>query len=94
MGQTLEISDEQYQLLQSLAREHGETLGEAIDRALHAVTSPDAPLAFTLEEEATLAQSPLFQIAGLFDEELPIGWADRHDEVIAEEALRSHAEER
>lgn len=38
-------------------------------------------------------QSPLFQIAGMFAINEP-GWADKHDQYLAEAYLENHAEEK
>jgi len=38
-------------------------------------------------------QSPLFQIAGMFAINDP-GWADKHDQYLAEAYLENHAEEK
>ena len=42
----------------------------------------------TLEE---LLNSPLFQVAGIFETNIP-DWADKHDEYLAETYLENHAE--
>lgn len=78
MSQTLEISDEQYRLLQAHAQPQDNSLTEVLDHLLHTTIADETPSSEQPAEQA-LAQSPLFQIAGLFDEELPEGWADRHE---------------
>ena len=92
MAHTLELSDEQYRLLQSLAQQQGMTPTETLDHLLHEADTPENTLLSQTTEDV-LEQSPLFQIAGLFDADLPPGWADHHDEIIAEEAMNQHAEQ-
>jgi len=90
MSQTLEISDEQYRLLQSLAQRQGATLPEALDHLLHTILADEAATTDQPTEQE-LAQSPLFLVAGIFDDDLPEGWADRHDEIIRDEVVNPHA---
>ncbi len=90
MSRTLEISDEQYRLLQSLAQRQGASIKETLDHLLHDTFRDEAPTTDQPTEQE-LEQSPLFQIAGIFDDDLPEGWADRHDEIIGDEVVNPHA---
>jgi hypothetical protein len=44
-----------------------------------------------IQSEEELLSSPLFQAAGMFSIDEP-GWADKHDEYLAETYLEDHAD--
>ena len=94
MSHVIELSDEQYAALETYAQRQGRSPDELI-RAWVAslVEQPQADWADEpppTEEE--LREHPILGLAGIFAIGEP-GWADRHDEIIAEEALNTHADE-
>ena len=102
MSHAVYISEEHYAQLETLANMRGQTLEEALADLLHDILpnqhdsneqhdDSDDELPELSDEE--LENSPLFQVAGIYTGPVEPGWLDRHDEVIAEEALDPHTEE-
>ncbi len=83
MGHAFQTSDEQYAKLAAYAAERGQTPETLFQEWVSMITRDT--------EEEALLNSPLFQVAGMFaiGEQ---GWADRHDEYLAETYLENHAD--
>ena len=91
MSHTIAISNEQYERLEALASQRGQTPEETLAALLR-----DALPRNGHQPEASddLENSPLFQIAGIFTGDIEPGWTERHDEIFGGEALDEHAEEK
>ncbi len=99
---TFQTSDEQCTKLAAYAAQRGQTPEKLFEEWVSMITR-DAEKLPTVnrskptnherqaEEEEELFGSPLFQVAGMFaiGEQ---GWADRHDEYLAETFLEDHAD--
>ena len=79
MSHLFQLSDEQYAKLAAYAAQHKQTPETLFQAWLSEVT-----------QEEDILNSPLFQIAGMFAIGEP-GWADRHDEYLAEGYIEDHA---
>jgi len=103
MGHTFQISDEEYAKLAAYAAKQGQSpemlfleCVRAITRDMEKIASVSSGRPMVQErlagDEEEVLNSPLFQVAGMFaiDEQ---GWADRHDEYLAETYLENHAED-
>ncbi len=104
MSHVFQLSDEQYAKLAAYAAQHEQTpetlfqawvndLTHDLEEQTHfmSIEQDDQEEQEMSEEE--FLNSPLFQIAGMFAWDDP-GWADRHDEYLAEAYADDHAEER
>lgn len=80
MSHLFQLSDEQYAKLAAYAAQHKQTPETLFQAWLSEVT-----------QEEDILNSPLFQIAGMFAIGEP-GWADRHDEYLAEGYIEDHAD--
>jgi hypothetical protein len=102
MGHAFQTSDEQYAKLAAYAAERGQTPETLFQEWVSIITRDTEKLPSVsnvkptnherqAEREEALLNSPLFQIAGMFaiGEQ---GWADRHDEYLAETYLENHAD--
>jgi len=102
MNHVFQLSDEQYAKLAAYAAKHKqtpETLFQAwVREVTHNVKEPTSSSGTEQmgrkvqegREEETL-NHPLLQVAGMFAIGEP-GWADKHDEYLAEAYLENHAE--
>lgn len=79
MSHLFQLSDEQYAKLAAYAAQHKQTPETLFQAWLSEVT-----------QEEDILNSPLSQIAGMFAIGEP-GWADRHDEYLAEGYIEDHA---
>lgn len=102
MGHAFQTSDEQYAKLAAYAAERGQTPETLFQEWVSIITRDTEKLPSVsnvkptdherqAEREEALVNSPLFQVAGMFaiGEQ---GWADRHDEYLAETYLENHAD--
>ena len=102
MGHAFQTSDEQYAKLAAYAAERGQTPETLFQEWVSMMTRDTEKLPSVsnvkptdherqAEREEALLNSPLFQVAGMFaiGEQ---GWADRHDEYLAETYLENHAD--
>jgi len=102
MGHAFQTSDEQYAKLAAYAAERGQTPETLFQEWVSIMTRDTEKLPSVskvkptdheqqAEREEALLNSPLFQVAGMFaiGEQ---GWADRHDEYLAETYLENHAD--
>lgn len=102
MGHAFQISDEQYAQLEAYAAQRKQTPETLFQEWMRAVTQniekepstngvkSSIQEAQTEREEYPLS-SPLFHVAGIFAIYEP-GWADKHDEYLAEGYLENHAD--
>jgi hypothetical protein len=98
MGHTFQTSDEQYEKLAAYAAQQGQTPEMLFEEWLSTITRDTEKLPSvkntkpaerdeqTGREEEVLS-SPLLDVAGMFAI-CESGWADRHDEYVAETYLR------
>jgi hypothetical protein len=102
MGHAFQTSDEQYAKLAAYAAERGQTPETLFQEWVSTMTRDTEKLPSVssikptdherqAEREEALLNSPLFQVAGMFaiGEQ---GWADRHDEYLAETYLENHTD--
>jgi len=102
MGYTFQTSDEQYAKLAAYAAQRGQTPETLFQEWLSMIArdTEKLPSVNTVKpsgkewqtgHEEEVFSSPLLQVAGMFaiGEQ---GWADRHDEYLAETYLESHAD--
>ncbi len=99
MGHAFQTSDEQYAKLAAYAAERGQTPETLFQEWVSMITRDTESVSGVkptdheqqAEREEALLNSPLFQVAGMFaiGEQ---GWADRHDEYLAETYLENHAD--
>lgn len=102
MGHTFQTSDEQYAKLAAYAAQRGQTPETLFQEWLSMIArdTEKLPSVNTVNpsgkewqtgHEEEVFSSPLLQVAGMFaiGEQ---GWADRHDEYLAETYLESHAD--
>lgn len=103
MSHNFQLSDEEYTKLAVYAKQHKQTpemlFKSWVNEMMHRVKEPTVSsqkqqMGQKLQEESNEedVNSPLFQVAGMFAIGDP-GWADRHDEYLAEAYLENHAEE-
>ncbi len=106
MSRALELSDEEYARLEQAAQQQGSTITELVRAWIESmsVDSSEQSIQEALAHWATIGEStvrptqdelrahPLLRAVGIISSGAP-GWADRHDDIIAEEALDSHADE-
>lgn len=101
MKHAFQLSDEQYARLADYAAQHKqtpETLFQAwvnemtrkVKESVATRTSEQTNQEKQKEHEKDAFDSPLFRVAGMFDIGEP-GWADNHDEYLAETYLEDHA---
>ena len=102
MSHVFQLSDEQYAKLAAYTAQWNqppETLFQAwVNDLIHdleeslstSIEQADGEEQEVSEEE--VLNSPLFRLAGIFSVDDP-GWADRHDEYLAEAYADDHAEE-
>ena len=102
MAHDFKISDEQYAKLAAYAAQRKQTPETLFQEWVRAVTrSVDKPLSSSgvkpigkegqAEPKGELLSGPLFQVAGLFAIGEP-GWADKHDEYLAETYMKNYAD--
>lgn len=100
MNHMFQISDEEYARLAAYAARYQQTPEKLFQEWVWRVThnsetvspSRKSPTQKQQEErEQRFLDSPLFQVAGTFAIGEP-GWADRHDEHLAETYLENHAD--
>ncbi len=102
MDHTFQTSDEQYTKLAAYAAQRGQTPETLFQEWVSMITRDTEKLPAVNSSKSTnherqagdeeeLFDSPLLQVAGIFaiDEQ---GWADRHDEYLAETFLENHAD--
>jgi hypothetical protein len=106
MSRALELSDEEYARLEQAAQQQGSTIAELVRAWIESMSigSSEQDIQEALARWAALGESavwptqdelrahPLLRAVGIISSGAP-GWADRHDDIIAEEALDSHANE-
>lgn len=84
MSHAFQASDEQYERLETYAREHGKTPQELFDAWLDSVPSPWTAIDLAGEPPPTeeeLRESPFLRVMGSLSVGIP-GWAERHDEAF------------
>ena len=98
MSHMFQLSDEEYAKLAAYAAQRKQTpemlFQSWLSEVTHAVKEPiskSTSYAERVEREEELHNSPLFQVAGIFAIGEP-GWADKHDEYLAEEYMDNHAD--
>lgn len=106
MSRALELSDEEYARLEQAAQQQGSTIAELVRAWIESMSSSSSEQSVqeALARWATISESavrptqdelrahPLLRAVGILSSGAP-GWADHHDEIIAEEALDAHADE-
>ncbi|HEX6484570.1 MAG TPA: hypothetical protein VF043_37470 [Ktedonobacteraceae bacterium] len=103
MSHIFQLSDEEYTKLAVYAKQHKQTPEKLfkswVNEMTHRVKEPTAASRKQQtrqrqqeESNGEDLNSPLFQVAGMFAIGDP-GWADRHDEYLAEAYIEDHAEE-
>ena len=99
MSHIFQLSDEQYARLAAYAAQHKQTpemLFQAwVREVIHNVEASPGRTKQTDREiqgghEGEMLNSPLFRVAGMFAIGEP-GWADKHDEYLAETYIENHA---
>ena len=103
MGHVFQISDEQYAKLAAYAAQYKHT-PEALfrDWVTEVIHNAEKSASHNHKEQAgqevqevpeeEILNSPLFKLAGIFAIGEP-GWADKHDEYLAEAYVEDHADE-
>lgn len=91
MSHTIELPDELYARLEELAHDKGQTIQDAATQVLQAALLRQA----TTGSADVTAATGLSFIGMLGEPEIEPepGWIERHDQIIAEEAMDPHAEE-
>lgn len=91
MSHTIELPEELYVRLEMLAQDKGQTVQDMATQVLQATLaqgnatgSSDTPLATRLSFVGILGEPEIAPEPG---------WIERHDEIIADEAMDPHAEE-
>jgi len=106
MSRVLELSDEEYARLEQAAQQQGSTIAELVRAWIESMSigSSEQDIQKALARWAAVGDSavwptqdelrahPLLRAVGILSSGAP-GWADQHDEIIAEEAPDSHANE-
>jgi hypothetical protein len=104
MSHIFQLSDEQYAKLAAYAAQYEQTpeilfqtwvddLIHALDEQTLSMSIEQADQEEQEEQEVDPEDHPLLRIAGMFAIGEP-GWADRHDEYLAEVYADNHAEEK
>jgi hypothetical protein len=104
MSHVFQLSDEQYAKLTAYAAQHEQTpeilfqtwlddLIHTLEEQTPSMNTEQADGEEQEEYEEELVDHPLLRIAGMFAIGEP-GWADRHDEYLAEVYADDHAEEK
>lgn len=102
MGHTFQTSDEQYEKLATYAAQRGQTPESLFQEWVSTITRDTEKLLsvnnakpsnkeWQKGREEEVSNSPLLQVAGMLAIGEP-GWADHHDEYLAETYLESHAD--
>jgi hypothetical protein len=96
MNHIFQISKEQYDKLAIYAAQRGQTPESLFEEWVNAVTRETDKLPAIKQrkpanDEEAILDSPLLKIAGMFAIGEP-GWADKHDEYLAEAVLEDHAD--
>jgi len=96
MSHIFRLSDEQYAKLAAYAAKHKQTPETLFQAWLSEVTQneKESSVASQVERvghEEDIMNSPLFQVAGMFAIG-ESGWADRHDEYLAEGYMEEHSD--
>ena len=96
MSHIFRLTDEQYAQLVAYAARRKQTPESLFQAWLSEVTQSEkeSEVASQTEQmghEEDILNSPLFQISGMFAIGEP-GWADKHDEYLAEGYMENHAE--
>jgi hypothetical protein len=106
MSRVLELSDEEYARLEQAAQQQESTIAELVRAWIESMSigSSEQDIQKALARWAAVGDSavwptqdelrahPLLRAVGILSSGAP-GWADQHDEIIAEEAPDSHANE-
>ena len=106
MSRALELSDEEYARLEQAAQQQGSTIAELVRAWIESMSanSSEQSVQEALARWATIGESavrptqdelrahPLLRAVGIISSGTS-GLSDQHDEIIAEEALDSHADE-
>ena len=95
MDHIFQTSEEQYAKLAAYAAQRGQTPESLFQEWVKEVTRDTDKLPATRQKKAAnnekeLLNTPLLEVAGMFAIGEP-GWADRHDEYLAEIFLENHA---
>jgi uncharacterized protein YbgA (DUF1722 family) len=88
MSHVFRVSDEQYAQLTALAAQQKQT-----PESLFQVWVNEVIQSIQEQQEEEMLKSPLLQVEGMFAIG-EAGWADRHDEYLAQEYLKNHANEK
>jgi len=96
MNYTFQTSEEQYAKLAAYAAQRGQTPELLFEEWVKAVTRDTDKLPAVKQHkidnnEEAILNSPILRIAGMFATGEP-GWADKHDEYLAEILLENHAD--
>lgn len=102
MGHTFQTSDEQYEKLAAYAAQQGQTPETLFQEWVSMITRDTEKLPSVKNTkpadrdgqtgcEEEVLSSPLLQVAGMFAIG-ESGWADHHDEYLAETYMESHAD--
>lgn len=95
MSHIFRLSDEQYDRLAAYAALHKQTPEKLFQEWVREVThktKKSKPLTGKEEYEEDLQNHPLLKAAGMFAVGEP-GWADKHDEYLAETYIEDHADD-
>lgn len=97
MSHEFQVSDEQYEKIAMYAAQQGQTpealFQEWVDEIIRLlITSTFSVVEERVTEEELLEAHPVLRISGILAINEP-GWADRHDEYLAEAYMDNHAEE-
>jgi hypothetical protein len=103
MSHVFQLSDEQYAKLAAYAAQYEQTpetlFRTWVDDLIHDLEEPTPSMSIEQadqreqeESEEEFVDHPLLRIAGMFAIGEP-GWADRHDEYLAEAYADDHTEE-
>ncbi len=96
MNHAFQLSDEQYAKLAAYAAQYKQTPETLFQTWVNELTQKvkESSASNHLEQknrEADVSNSPLFRVAGMFAIGEP-GWADKHDEYMAETYIEDHAD--
>lgn len=97
MNHAFQLSDEQYARLAAYAAQYKQTPETLFQTWLNEMTqkakeSAASNLSEQKKREEDASNSPLFRVAGMFAVGEP-GWADKHDEYLAETYVEDHADQ-
>jgi hypothetical protein len=95
VNHAFQLSDEQYARLAAYAAQYKQTPETLFQTWVNEMTqkvkeSATSNLSKQKEREEDESNSPLFRVAGMFAIGEP-GWADKHDEYLAETYIEDHA---